>query len=387
MLNNSIISLAAGKSQIPLILTAKKAGYNVIAIDRNQEAPGLKYVDEHIDESTYSTEKVISKLMKLQNKYNFKGVIARTSGPALYTAAAIAEKFHLPGLTKEIIPLATEKSKLSEFCKKNGFVMPEGQRVNDVADVNTNFNYPLIVKPDLPLYGKKDVKLLNNKLRFDKAIKSAKKSSGNKYAKIEKYIDGIDVSVLFLSKYGKSEIITYWDELIGIDRENYIKGLGVSVPSVTIVTEVKNKIDEIVKIFSSYFKNINALLILSFRVDLGKNIYIIELHADLGGDLIADILLPKANENFNFFKLAIDVCLDKDIRCNNLKFKPTILIYNSPQYSYKIQKLYLKMDNHIILQHENIKKNLKKASVFFKEKVIILPYHSEWIIKNENGGL
>ncbi|GAI54291.1 unnamed protein product, partial [marine sediment metagenome] len=108
----TIICLGAGISQLPLIQAARHRGYSVIAIDRDPDAPGFSLADTKIMESTYNTAKVLNALHSLEKRHYFSGLVARTSGPALKTAAAIAEEFHLPGLSREIVPLATEKSKL-----------------------------------------------------------------------------------------------------------------------------------------------------------------------------------------------------------------------------------------------------------------------------------
>lgn len=50
-MNETIISLAAGKSQLPLIKSAKKMGLQVVAIDRNPSAPGFDFADIIINEN------------------------------------------------------------------------------------------------------------------------------------------------------------------------------------------------------------------------------------------------------------------------------------------------------------------------------------------------
>ncbi|MBT6048575.1 MAG: hypothetical protein HOG49_17370, partial [Candidatus Scalindua sp.] len=99
MINNCIICLGAGKSQLPIILIAKKMGFYVICIDRDAHSIGFSHAHKSIVISTYEVKLVIDSIGKLQSKYNIIGVVARSSGPALYTAAAIAEFFKLPGLS------------------------------------------------------------------------------------------------------------------------------------------------------------------------------------------------------------------------------------------------------------------------------------------------
>ena len=109
----AIICLAGGVSQLPLIRVAKESGYAVIVIDREPAAQGFMLADVKVIESTYDTVKVLSALHTLEKKYHFCGLLARTSGPALITAAAISEELHIPGLSSDIIPLATEIGRAS----------------------------------------------------------------------------------------------------------------------------------------------------------------------------------------------------------------------------------------------------------------------------------
>ena len=49
----ALICIGAGKSQQPVISTAKELGYAIIAIDQNPSAPGFKIADEKLVLSTF----------------------------------------------------------------------------------------------------------------------------------------------------------------------------------------------------------------------------------------------------------------------------------------------------------------------------------------------
>jgi len=393
MRNDSIICLAAGVSQLPLIKAAKEAGYVVIAVDRNPEAPGFSLADIKIIESTYDTENVLNALHSIEKQHHFCGLVARTSGPALNTAATIAEEFHLPGLSREIVPLATEKSKLREFCASHGILMPKGQKIPQLKELDPNFPLPLIVKPDLPLIGKKDVRVVWKLSNLELAVKSAIQSSGNGFAEVEEYIDGVDVGCLFHASKGRCTVKAFWDELVGVRQNGNILGLGVSVPSVIVGSAVEPKIRSIAESFTSFFTNINALLILALRIDLMGNVYIIELHADLGGDLIADELFPRADDRFDYFMLAISIATRQKLIETDLypNFKPNIILYEGMKKK-KIQSYNImnsKCCNHIF-SSTNLKDNLSKVfRMISKDSLYIIPKHHEWYINNimDCGGL
>ena len=375
---DALICLGAGSSQFPIIKSAKQIGLNVIAIDRDLDAIGFGIADEKIIISTYNTDEILEELFKFQNLYNFKGLVAGVSGPALHTAAEISETFNLPGLTHDLIPLATEKSSLRTFCEKNNFKVPKGYKLSKNQPCESDLYFPIIVKPDYPLIGKKDISVVQSSEDLSGFINKACDSSSNNFAEIEEYIHGIDVSVMFLLSKGRAKIITLWDELVGIDLNLQIKGLGVGVPSVIDNFDLKLKVEEfIIKFSAKLNKKVHSLLIASLRITPHGDIYIIELHADLGGDLIADVLLPFSNKEFDFFKLVVEYSLNIKKEQKNFKFSPTIMMYSNSKY---LKNLEHKEKEYFFIKNPSVISNLTVANSYFD--LLDLnnkPFHFEWI--------
>ncbi len=378
MKNDYIICLAAGSSQLPLILEAKGMGYRVIAIDRNENAPGFRHTDIRILQSTYESDKVLAELRSLRNRCSFSGLIARTSGPALRTAAAIAEEFHLPGLRREIIPLATEKSRLREFCSCQGIPMPRGQRTERSDDLDPALSLPLIVKPDLTMTGKKDVSVVSDLTAVKQAVEAAVRSSGNGCAEVEEYVEGFDVSALFLLRHGQATVIRLWDELIAIMHDRAIRGIGVSVPSVVEGNEAEKKIQQTVGLFSRHFTAVDALMILSFRIDRSGNPFVIELHGDLGGDLIADVLLPTAIPGFNFFHMVLEAAAGKPVMPIEAGITPTCLLYDGGTFPDAMARNAATCGNALFFQEGSVGKNLDRMNAMLEGSemtVLTRPMH------------
>lgn len=330
-MKNCIICLGAGKAQMPIIETAKKLNYFIIGIDQNRESIGFKIVNKKVIISTYDSKAVVAELIKLKDKYNYNyiGVIARTSGPALYTAAEISETFGLSGLTAEVVTLATEKSTLRNFCRQNNLPAPKGIKVELNNFIKTDCNLPVIVKPDLPIIGKKAVKLITDSDKLGQAVQFASEASYNGMVEIEEFIEGFDIGCLFRINKNTSSIIAYWDEMVGIKKNWEIIGCGVSVPSVIKGTTIENKVKIIVEKFTkSLSSKIEAILILAFRIDLNGDPNIIELHADLGGDLIADDLFPASDPSYNYFESCISIATNSSNDLSVPSFQPTALLYD-----------------------------------------------------------
>ena len=383
---NAIICIAAGSAQIPIIRAIRDGGFQVVAIDRNEDAEGLQFVNECIILSTLEVELILDRLRTLHDKYNYSGVICRSSGVVLYTAAAIAEEFNLHGLTKPIVSLATEKSQLREYCFYNDIEMVRGTRVKLGNVNNSELPLPLIVKPDVPIIGKKNITVIWEEKKMQDAIILASSVSGNRSVEIEEYVEGIDVSVLFHMNRGKSKVITYWDELNALSLDNTITGLGISIPSVISGTIVQQKLDIITSVLASSFKGVQSLMILSVRIDKQGNIFVIELHADLGGDLIADILFPRACSSFDFFNMAVNASAGNEIGTRSLLFAPTALLYASEKININRTMQVEVISGQYIFQSDTIADlHYRVNSALRSSEYHTLPVHKEWLKKWEKN--
>ena len=170
-----------------------------------------------------------------------------------------------------------------------------------------------------------------------------------------------------------------WNRII--DKDNSIVGLGVSIPSVINKKVIVDNIEKIISKFSSFFLNIESLLIMSFRISLDGNIKIIELHADLGGDLIADKLLPKSNSNVDFFEMVVKSSISTFNSINIFGLNPAALIYDKSKYNQKDYKNCELSSQDIFFQNESLATiHQDMFNLFNNSKSISsLPLHSNWM--------
>ena len=334
-----VICLGAGKNQIPVINSLRKKGYMVLGVDKDINAPGKIFFDVFINISTYQSDDILKKLEYYENEYNFIGLIARTSGQALFTAAEIIKKYKLKGISKELAELSTIKSNLRAFCQEENIRFADGLLIENNEFNSHALTFPVIVKPDFPVVGKKDVRIIDGPENLNDSIEKAMKSSYNNRVEIENYIEGFDVAYLFYIKKGSPYIITCWDEYVGVKHNNEIIGLGASIPSVVNNTGTAAEIQIIIKKIADRFTEVEAFLILSLRITKEQKAYVIELHSDLGGDLIADVLMAESNRNFNYFDFIIESLLQNKTVDKEYVFSPTSMIYSEPVKIFKNNSL------------------------------------------------
>ncbi len=65
----------------------------------------------------------------------------------------------------------------------------------------------------------------------------------------------------------------------------------------------------------------------SFRIDENQTPKLIEVHLDLGGDLLIEKLFPKAL-NYNFLEYGIQLLAGEEPKIPKVKINPTAIIYD-----------------------------------------------------------
>ena len=289
MARNWALCLGGGEAQLPLILAAKQKGLLVCVVDKNKHCIASPHADKFIKASTYDATPLLSILDSIE--LPIVTLLARTSGPALYTAAAIDEKLKRFGLSQQLVSLCTIKSRLRDYCEASDIPVPKGT----VSD-NTNLfpELPVVVRPDYPLSGKKAVTLCTHKHQLKPAVELAKAASADGKADVACFIDGNDISLLAHVRQGSVTPIAWWEEVNQFSKGE-LKASGLLFPA-QITPKIKIQIIDAATQFSNGFSNLNYLLAFSFRLDRQQQARLIEVHADLTGDLILDRLIPAATQ-------------------------------------------------------------------------------------------
>ena len=349
--NNALICLAAGKSQVPIILKAKSLNYTIIAIDHNIKAPGLNYADVKINQSTYDSNLIIEELKKLRKKFKYIGILNRSSGPPVITAAKICKYFNIPGVPTISAQSLVNKDKMRAACEKYEIPAPK-YRIHSLnkykSNQNSSFPFPFIVKPALSLIGKSGVSVVHSKEKTLSAIKYAEKCTINKKILIEEFLRGPDLSLISFVNNSKLFPICLLEEINVENKDGSIFPKGYR----TLKSEHKKwekKALAIGKKIVSKFKIERSAFMISLRSNSNDNLKLIEVHLDIGGDLLIETFFPKALP-FDFLKLAIETAVGNAKYPKNFKVKPTAIFYKDGIVSDKGYKILSAKTNKLLDQ-------------------------------------
>ena len=327
-LKPAIICLAAGKSQLIVIKKAIKLGFAVLAIDRNPDAPGFRLSDEQIVLSTYEAKPIIRQLHALEDKYQLSGVINRSSGIPVVTAAEICQEFALPGIPPASARIIIDKSQLIKVCTMNGIAAPVCQSVSSLAEIDrTRLRFPCVVKPALSIVGKSGVRIVQDAKALPGAFTDAKAAAMNEIVNIEELMQGRDVSLMSVVQKGQLYPITLLDEINVIDSKGNIKGAGFAVPSVFSGQPEETSIINLAMQIVDSFKLDTIDFNMSCRCEPGGEPRLVEIHLDLGGDLVLDSLLPEST-SFDVLSFAILSLVGENPPIKNINFIPSAVIFS-----------------------------------------------------------
>jgi hypothetical protein len=287
----------AGWNQVPIIEASRRRGLRVVVIDRDPKAPGASLADRFHCISLHDHDAIV----KATADEELDGIVARiTDAPALASAHRLARSRGLPTACPALVEAATSKLALAEICRGAGLHTPA--RLSLATPIAFDEG-AVVVRPDVTVEGKSGIRRVVAQADFEAACAEAAARSANARVDVSRWIEGEDVSVLAELDRGRARRHALWDEWVALDREGRIHGVGCGMPS--RFEDGPSSIDDALALLARAFDQSRCLVVVSFRIDPAGRAWLIEIHLGVGGDGIADRLLPAALQGWDSFELLV----------------------------------------------------------------------------------
>ncbi len=298
-MKDALVTLAAGPSQVPLIRRAQEMGFAVLAVDKDPKAVGFALADVRIVRSTHDANGILAALLPRRSEYRIRGILTKSSGQPVLSAAHLARTLELPGLDPELVEAASSKPGLLELARSAGLATPVGVATYRAADTrNEEIAYPRVVRPARTRVGKLDVRLVTDAPDFAAAHAAAAASSEDGRVLVEEFVEGRDVLVCGLLASDAANVLALVDEDTRFDAGRQAKGYGFRVPSCFEGTPWKGRLLEATERFFARHRFGTGVFFLTFRVDANGpaelSTRLLEAHFDLPGDQLVEGLFPAA---------------------------------------------------------------------------------------------
>ena len=310
--------LCGGIPQIALIEQLKSRGFKVLLADMNENVAARPYADEFYKVSVLDVEGIEN--LAAEQKVDY--VLSVCADQVLQVAAEVSEKLGLPCY----IDFATaenvsKKSYMKEIFSQNGiptskFVILDKLEEEKIA----HLRYPLIVKP-IDAYSSRGVTKVVDKEKLSSAFEKAVSISRAKFAIVEEFVEGNEISVDVYVEEGKTHILCLTDLYkIGEGGKFIINRSRIPATATkTVAEKIADAAQKIAKAFN--LKNTPMLIQL---ISDGENISVVEFCARTGGGIKFSMI--KKISGFDVVKAVADLTLGEKPHVEPFEAPKTITV-------------------------------------------------------------
>lgn len=190
-----LVALSAGRWQMFGIQRAQQAGLRVLAMDGDPAAAGLAIADKRVVVDIRNPAAVIEAVEG--SEVRPAGVISIVSEMGMMSAAAIRERYELPGPGRALTAALTNKVRQREIWAAAGVPGPRWcvtRSVTEAKDALGSIRYPAIVKP-ADSAGSRGVTKLCAPDQLESAFDKAHIASATRTVLVESFMSGTEYTV------------------------------------------------------------------------------------------------------------------------------------------------------------------------------------------------
>ena len=287
-------------------LEARNLGIQVVGVDPNPDAP----CSELADYFYFHDLQDMPSLVDIVERHHVNGIMTLSADYPVKAMGVLNSMYHLPGISRSVAEIVTDKSALRNLCHSCGISSPRYIIQENSSHININdiMNMlPVIVKPISSSGGRgvtciKRGEVARSQLRD--AIGHARQFSRNGRVIIESFIGGKEYSAETITFRGVTRVITVTEKITS--GHPYFMEVGHNVPYVFDERQWQ-------KVKSFLFSVIDCVGIdnspahIEFKVDQSVPV-LVEVGARLGGGSITTDLIPLAM-GINMVAAAINLSL------------------------------------------------------------------------------
>ena len=299
-----VMIVGAGILQYFLIKKVNELGYISVVVDGDSEAVGFKIADFY---------KVIdikdeNKCLEYAKEMKIDAVITGATDYGVLTVSYIAKKLGLNAIDYNIAKKIKNKYEVQEDLYNRGIISEKTYQVsniNELDKIKSLIKYPVIVKP-VDGSGSRAVNKVEFSSDLNCKVDLAIKNSVSKKCIIEPFIKGEEYGV---------ESFVYDNKIFNLiimkkdmTSPPYYAELGHN----TFFNKKLNKkitqmVNRIIRALDINFGSVNMDLIVN-----DKGIYMVDIGARMGGNLIGSHIIPLST-GIDYMKIIIDASLNRKI--------------------------------------------------------------------------
>jgi biotin carboxylase len=330
----TILIISGGVEAADAARRAKEMGFNVVVSDRDPEAPGFAFADSCLIADVYGPSETAAAAFRYARKIRTIDGVICVAADAPITAAAVAQRLGIPGLTMAAAETACDKLAMKFCFAATGVAVPWFAQVTTpqaLQRVAIERGRDLVIKP-VDSRGSRGVQRIAQVADLTEAFTLARSHSPTERVMVEEYLDGPQVSTESIVIDGRCFTPGFSDrnyEHLERFAPFFIEN-GGDLPS-HLPAETQAKVRDLVARAAKALGVVNGTVKGDIVVHKGEP-YVIELAARLSGGFFCTREIP-LNTGVDFIGAAIKVALGEPVAEEELqptKLTPVIQRYAFP---------------------------------------------------------
>jgi biotin carboxylase len=211
MQGKTVLFVGGGRHQRRAIERCRELGVIVVAVDRNEDGPGLRAAD--VAEIVDFTD--VDGVTEIGRRYAVDGVLTVSADRAVPVVAAVAERLGLPGIGSEIAHRMTNKIAMRRLFAEEGVPQPRfaaARSLHEARLAAETVGFPAVLKP-ADSGGQRGVFRLESMDDLDAHLHAALAESPGEEVIVERYHDGLELNGLVVARGGAASLLTLSDRL------------------------------------------------------------------------------------------------------------------------------------------------------------------------------
>ena len=301
----SLLVLAAGILQVPVIKRARQKGYYVVAADGNPAAVGLKFADKAIVANITDEDEMLG----IARQEHIDGVIHPCSEVSMNVMGRVNDELHLKGISRQTALRATNKHLMRETFEAYGAPSPKSFCAADVSEgweMFKSIGSDAILKPSRNS-GSRGIAEISTTIpsdEFAELFERARSESRDASVMIEQFISGPEFSVEIIVWKSEVHVLQVTDKKT-TEAPNFVE-LGHNQPSL-FPAKIVDAVREAAVLGVEALGLNDCAAHAEVKYQDGKA-YIMEIGARLGGDFISTEL-THLSTGIDMVGAAIDVAM------------------------------------------------------------------------------
>ncbi len=301
-----LLFLGGPISQLPIIGKAKEMGFRTGVVDVDEKAPSREAADDFFNANILNREAVFT----IVEQYKPIGVTCGACDIPVQTAAAVCERFNLPGNSVETALKSTNKLLMIEAFSREEVPHPKFQYIPqaEIFKILPKLPFPLISKP-VDSSGSHGINLIRYMDEYIDKVKESSQAGRSGDVLLEEYLVGDEISVEVIVSEGVPHVLQVTDKIT--TGAPHFCEIGHSQPA-TISQALRQQVVDVATRACRAVGLQNSPAHVEIKLTK-RGPVLIELGARMAGDMISTLLINRSLRGLNMSEMAIRIALGEKV--------------------------------------------------------------------------